>query len=235
MAIRKRSELKRSTVIAVTWCVISLFAAVAVGMIGRVLMPTHLATASASETIFLHMTVDLFPPLLAGLVLSGILAASMSSSDSYMLIASSALARDLVKGAFKKNANDRFIMWIARVTLLLVTGFGIWTALAGSDTIFRVVSYAWAGLGAAFGPLVLFSLFWKRTTLPGAVAGMFTGGVMVVVWKNWIGKLGGYFGVYELLPAFVLSAVVIFTVSLLTREPSDEIEKEFDLAKTAAL
>ncbi len=235
MAIRKRSELKRSTVIAVTWCVISLFAAVAIGMIGRVLMPTRLATASASETIFLHMAVDFFPPLLAGLVLSGILAASMSSSDSYMLIASSALARDLVKGAFKRNASDTTIMWIARVTLLLVTGFGIWTALAGGDTIFRVVSYAWAGLGAAFGPLVLFSLFWKRTTLPGAAAGMFTGGVMVVVWKNWIGKLGGYFGVYELLPAFALSVVVIFVVSLLTKEPSNEIEKEFDLAKTASL
>lgn len=233
MAIRRGSELKRSTVIAMTWCVISLFAAVAIGMIGRVLMPTHLATASASETVFLHMAVDFFPPILAGLVLSGILAASMSSSDSYMLIASSALARDLVKGVFKKSASEKAIMWIARITLLLVTLFGIWVSLAGSDTIFRVVSYAWAGLGAAFGPLMLFSLFWKRTTLAGAVAGMFTGGLMVIVWKNWISKLGGYFGVYELLPAFVLSALAIFVVSLLTREPSDEIKKEFDLAKTA--
>jgi sodium/proline symporter len=233
MAIRKSSELKRSTVIAVTWCVISLFAAVAIGMIGRALMPTLLGTASASETIFLRMAVQFLPPLLAGLVLSGILAASMSSCDSYMLIVSSALANDLVRGVLKRNASERAIMWLARVTLLLVTLFGIWVALAGSDTIFRVVSYAWAGLGAAFGPLMLFSLFWKRTTLPGAVAGMFTGGVMVVVWKNWIGPLGGYFGVYELLPAFVLSAIAIFAVSLLTKEPSDEIKKEFDLAKTS--
>ncbi len=233
MAIRKSSELTRSRIIAVTWCVISLFAAVAIGMIGRALMPTRLTTASASETVFLHMAVDLFPPLLAGLVLSGILAASMSSSDSYMLIASSALARDLVKGAFKKDASERAIMWIARITLLLVTGFGVWVALSGSDTIFRVVSYAWAGLGAAFGPLMLFSLFWKRTTLAGAVAGMFTGGATVVVWKNGISKLGGYLAVYELLPAFVLSAIVILMVSLLTKEPSETIKTEFDLAKTS--
>ena len=232
MAIRKNSQLTMSRIIAVTWCVISLFAAVAIGMIGRALMPTHLATASASETVFLSMAARFFPPVLAGLVLSGILAASMSSSDSYMLIASSALAKDLVKGVLKKNASDTAIMWIARVTLLLVTLFGIWVALAGSDSIFRVVSYAWAGLGAAFGPLMLFSLFWKRTTLPGAVAGMFTGGATVIVWKTWISKIGAYFAVYELLPAFILSAVMIFVVSLLTREPSDEIKKEFDLAKT---
>lgn len=232
MAIRKNSELAKARIIAVTWCVISLFAAVAIGMIGRAFMPTHLTTASASETVFLHMAVDFFPPILAGFVLSGILAASMSSSDSYMLIASSALANDLVRGVLKRNASDKAIMWIARVTLLLVTLFGVWVALEGGGSIFRVVSYAWAGLGAAFGPLMLFSLFWKRTTLPGAVAGMFTGGVMVVVWKNWISKLGPYFEVYELLPAFVLSAIAIFAVSLLTREPSDEIKREFDLAKT---
>jgi len=107
--------------------------------------------------------------------------------------------------------------------------------LEGSSSIFRVVSYAWAGLGAAFGPLMLFSLFWKRTTLAGAAAGMFAGGAMVVVWKNWISKLGGYFGIYELLPAFILSALAIFAVSLLTREPSDEIKEEFDLAKTGTL
>lgn len=232
MAIRKNIELRLSMIIAVTWCVISLFAAVAIGMIGRSIMPTALATASASETIFLRMAVAFFPPILAGLVLSGILAASMSSSDSYMLIASSALANDLVRGVLKRNASERAIMWIARITLLLVTGFGIWTALTGSDSIFRVVSYAWAGLGAAFGPLMLFSLFWKRTTLAGAVAGMFTGGVAVVVWKNVIAKLGGYFAVYELLPAFVLSALAIVVVSLLTKPPSEEIQKEFDLART---
>jgi sodium/proline symporter len=104
-------------------------------------------------------------------------------------------------------------------------------AITGNDSIFRVVSYAWAGLGASFGPLVLFSLFWKRTTLPAAVAGMLSGGVMVVVWKNAIARLGGPFAIYELLPAFVLSCVVIVVVSLATRKPSADIEREFEQAK----
>jgi len=157
----------------------------------------------------------------------------MSSSDSYMLIASSALANDIVKGLLKKNASEQFIMWVARITLLLVTIFGVWVALSGNDSIFRVVSYAWAGLGASFGPIILFSLFWKRTTLQGAVAGMFTGGIMVVVWKEFISRIGGYFSVYELLPAFVLSSLAIFAVSLLTPPPSKEIQEEFDTARSA--
>lgn len=231
MAIRKSSEIKFSRIIAVTWCVISLFAAVAIGMTGRALYPTLLVTASGAETIFIHMAVNLFTPILAGLVLAGILAASMSSSDSYMLIASSALANDLVRGLLKRDASDRTIMWIARITLVLITLFGIWISLSGSDSIFRVVSYAWAGLGAAFGPLILFSLYWKRTNLAGAVAGMFTGGAMVVIWKVFIAKLGGCFGVYELLPAFILSSIVIFAVSLLTAPPSTEIQAEFDKAR----
>jgi sodium/proline symporter len=138
-----------------------------------------------------------------------------------------------VKGLLKKNASEQFIMWVARITLLLVTIFGVWVALSGNDSIFRVVSYAWAGLGASFGPIILFSLFWKRTTLQGAVAGMFTGGIMVVVWKEFISRIGGYFSVYELLPAFVLSSLAIFAVSLLTPPPSKEIQKEFDTARSA--
>jgi sodium/proline symporter len=105
-------------------------------------------------------------------------------------------------------------------------------ACSGNQSIFRVVSYAWAGFGASFGPLVLFSLFWKRTTFPAAVAGMLTGGAMVVVWKQCIAPLGGVFAVYELLPAFVLSTLVIVTVSLLTKKPSAEIEREFEAART---
>lgn len=235
MAISSPAKVRESRLIAVTWCVISLFAAVAIGMVGRALLPGLLTTAGASETVFIHMAVSFFPPVVAGLVLSGILAASMSSSDSYMLIASSALANDLVKGLIKKDASERFVMWVARVTLLLVTAFGVWVALSGSDSIFRVVSYAWAGLGAAFGPLMLFSLFWKRTNLPGAVAGMLVGGVAVVVWKEFVGKLGGAFGVYELLPAFVLSSIAIVVVSLLTKPPAAEIVEEFDRVDTAAL
>ena len=233
MAIRKSSELKKSRIIAVTWCVISLFAAVAIGFIGRALLPGLLTTGSDSEKIFLHMAVDFFPPILAGVVLSGILAASMSSSDSYMLIASSALSKNIIGGLIKKNASDKLIMWSARITLVLVTIFGTWIALSGSTSIFRVVSYAWAGLGAAFGPLMLFSLFWKRTNLPGAIAGMISGGVTVVLWKEVISHIGGYFAVYELLPAFIISSAFIVVVSLLTKKPSKEIVAEFESVKSA--
>ena len=235
MAIEKASKIRDARIIAVTWCFISLFAAVAIGMIGRSLMPGLLTTASASETIFIHLAVDFFPPLLAGIVLSGIIAASISSSDSYMLIASSSLANDLVQNLSKKPVSDKTIMWLARATQVFVTGFGIWVALSGNTSIFRVVSYAWAGLGAAFGPLMLFSLFWKRTTFQGAVAGMLTGGGMVFVWKNLIARLGGFWGVYELLPAFILSCIVIFAVSLLTAKPSVEIETEFERAKVSTV
>lgn len=233
MAIRKSSEIKKSRIIAIVWCVISLFAAIAIGFIGRALMPTLLTTAGEAETIFIEMATSFFPPVIAGLALAGILAASMSSSDSYMLIASSALSKNIFSGLIKKNASEKQIMWVARITLVLVTGFGTWVALSGSDSIFKVVSYAWAGLGAAFGPLMLFSLFWKRTTLPGAIAGMVSGGVMVVLWKEVISGLHEFFAIYELLPAFLISSVMIFAVSLLTKKPSKEIEDEFEAARTA--
>jgi sodium/proline symporter len=201
--------------------------------VGRAYSPALLRTAGDSETIFLHMALDFFPPVLAGLVLSGILAASMSSSDSYMLIASSALANDLVKVFVKKDLSDKVIMFIARIAILGITCFGIAIALSGNDSIFKIVSYAWAGFGASFGPLILFSLFWKRTTLAGAVAGMVTGGGMVIIWKNVISKAGGVFGVYELLPAFILSCLVIFVVSLVTPKPDAEIAADFEKVKAA--
>jgi sodium/proline symporter len=150
-----------------------------------------------------------------------------------MLIASSAVSNDIVKGIIKKDADEALVMWIARAAMLAVTVFGVIMALSGNESIFRIVSYAWAGLGAAFGPLILFSLFWKRTTFPAAVAGMVSGGVMVILWKNVIAKAGGVFAVYELLPAFIISALVIWIVSLLTAKPPAEIEAEFEKAKSA--
>jgi len=233
MAIKKTSMIRRSLTIAVVWCFIAQLAAVAIGLVGRAIFPGIFETGSAAESIFIRLSGNFFPPVLAGVIISGILAASMSSCDSYMLIVSSSLANDIYKDVFKKDASETSVLWIARISMLLVALFGILVAVSGNQSIFRVVSYAWAGLGAAFGPLVLFSLFWKRTTFAGAVAGMVTGGVMVVIWKNFIAKLGGPFAVYELLPAFIISCLVILIVSLATEKPSAEIEKEFETAKTA--
>ena len=231
MAIKKTTMIRSSMRIAIIWCFIAQTAAVLIGIIGRAYMPALLTTAGDAENIFVLLSTRFFPPLLAGIVLSGILAASMSTCDSQMLIVASSLANDLFKGVVKKNASESTVLWVARVAMLLVTIFAIFTAISGNQSIFRVVSYAWAGFGASFGPLVLFSLFWKRTTFPAAIAGMLTGGIMVVVWKNVIAKAGGVFAVYELLPAFILSSLAIVIVSLITQKPSADIEKEFEAAK----
>jgi len=232
MAINKASELKKSRRIAIIWCAISLLAAVGIGLIGRSLYPAVLLTRSEAENIFIVMSTGLLPAFLAGIVMSGILAATMSSSDSYLLIASSALSRDIYKGIFKKDASDKQVMLASRITLLLVALFGIIIALDENSVIFKVVSFAWAGFGATFGPIIIFSLFWKRTTRAGAIAGMLTGGGMVFIWNLLISRLGGVFAIYELLPAFLLSCIAIVLVSLLTKEPDKAVLDEFEAAKT---
>lgn len=232
MAINKSSEVKKSRRIAIIWCAISLLAAVAIGLIGRTLYPAKLLTRSDAENIFIVMSTGLLPAFLAGIVMSGILAATMSSSDSYLLIASSALSRDIFKGIFKKDATDKQVMIASRITLLLVSLFGILIALDENSVIFQVVSFAWAGFGATFGPIILFSLFWKRTTRAGAIAGMLTGSSMVFIWNKLISRLGGVFAIYELFPAFVLSCIAIVIVSLVTKKPDQAILDEFEKAKT---
>jgi len=231
MAINKTDELTKSRRIAIIWCVISLLAAVGIGLTGRSLYPAELLTRSDAENIFIVMSTGLLPAFLAGIVMSGILAATMSSSDSYLLIASSALSRDIFKGIFKRDATDKQVMLVSRITLLIVSLFGIIIALDENSVIFKVVSFAWAGFGATFGPVILFSLFWKRTTRAGALAGMFTGGSMVFIWNMLISRLGGVFAIYELFPAFVLSCIAIIIVSLLTKEPGQAVLDEFEAAK----
>ena len=233
MAIRKTDELVRARRIATVWVVISLAAAVLIGMMGRAMFPVHetLNTASGAENVFIVLSRHLLPPLLAGLVMAGILAATISSSDSYLLIAASAVSLNIFKGILKKDASDKQVMTMSRIILLLIAVVGVIIAMDENSVIFTIVSFAWAGFGAVFGPIMLFSLFWKRTTQAGAVAGMVTGGVMVFLWKLVLKPLGGVFGIYELFPAFVLSCLVILVVSLLTPVPSAQIQQEFDLAR----
>lgn len=231
MAIRDPKELKKSRLVAVTWVAISLIAAVLIGLVGTALFtyysPNGLITGN-QETIFIQMAMKLMPPVLAGIMMSGIMAATMSTSDSQLLITASAISQNLFKGYIKKDASERTVMWVSRITIIIVTIVAAILALDQDSSIFRLVSYAWAGFGAAFGPLILFSLFWRRITLAGAVSGMVTGGVMVVLWKNVISKLSDYLNVYELLPAFIISCIVIVAVSLLTPPPSKEIQDEFE-------
>ena len=233
MAIRKEGELKQSRRIATIWCVISLAAAVIIGIIGRSLYPVEetLATASGAENVFVVLSQALLPAVLAGIIMAGILAATISSSDSYLLIAASAVSKNLYEGILKKNqADDKKVMNLSRIMLFLIAVVGMIIAWDEDSVIFNIVSFAWAGFGATFGPVMLFSLFWKRINRPGAIAGMLSGGVMVFVWNLLLKPMGGIFGIYELFPAFVISCIVIIVVSLATEAPSGEIEKEFELA-----
>ncbi len=233
MAIRKPSELKMSRRIATVWVVISLFIAVLIGVIGRALFNNNeaLNTASSAESIFLFISQSYLPPLIAGVIMAGVLAATISSSDSYLLIAASAFSKNIYGGLFRRKASDKEIMLVSRIILIVISIIGVVIAWNENSVIFKIVSFAWAGFGATFGPLMLFSLFWKRTNQIGAIAGMLVGGITVFVWKLVLNPIGGVFAIYELLPAFILSSITIVVVSLLTKAPEKDVLDKFDEAK----
>ena len=235
MAIRQASEIKRSRIIATVWCVISLAAAVLIGIIGRSLLPVDeaLNTASKAESILIVMSTEYLPLIFAGLIMAGILAATISSSDSYLLIASSAVSVNIFKGIIKKDkVEEKHVMWVSRIVLIAIALVGVIIAWKEDSVIFSLVSFAWAGFGATFGPIMLFSLFWKRTTRTGVIAGMLAGGISVFVWKlvfkQFLAATIPFFGLYELLPAFIISSIAIVIGSLLSKEPEKEILDEFE-------
>ena len=233
MGIRSEAELTRSRRVAIVWVVISMAAAVLIGITARSIPGFGYLSNSAAENVFIDASVRFLPPILAGFACAGVLAASISSSDSYLLISASAVSQNLYRGIFKKDATEKQVLWCSRLTLVVITLIAMLIARNSDSTIFGITSFAWAGFGAAFGPLMLFSLFWKRTTYPAAIAGMVAGGAMVFFWKLVLNPLGGIWGVYCLLPAFLLSSLVIFVVSLLSPEPAKEIAEEFDAVRTA--
>ena len=228
MGIRSDKELTRSRRVACIWLFIAMSAAVLIGIVGRSVDGISYLSNAEAENIFIDTATTFLPPILAGFACAGILAASISSSDSYLLISTSALAENIYHGIFKKNAKDKEIMWVSRIAMAVITIIAMIIAWDSNSTIFGITSFAWAGFGATFGPLMLFSLFWKRTTQIGAIAGMLSGGIMVFFWELVINPLGGIWSIYSLLPAFIFSSIVIFVVSLLTKKPSAEIEQEFE-------
>ena len=232
MGIRSEKELTRSRRVAIIWLFIAMSAAVLIGVVGRSVAGLSYLSNSAAENIFIDTATAFLPPILAGFACAGILAASISSSDSYLLISTSALAENLFHGILKKNASQRQILWVSRIAMVAITLLAMFIAWDSDSTIFGITSFAWAGFGATFGPLMLFSLFWKRTTYAGALAGMVSGGAMVFVWKLLVKPLGGAFAIYELLPAFLISCAVIVLVSLATGKPSAEIEADFEAVRS---
>jgi sodium/proline symporter len=236
MAIEDENKLKTSRRIASIWVVISMAVAVFIGLIGYSMSKVgaiKMLSGSESETIIVRIA-DLLsqkgvvPALLAGIILAGILASTMSTADSQLLAASSAVSSDML--GEKLQTNDKAGMIAARITLVIIAVFAVILARDPNSSVFNIVSFAWAGFGAAFGPVMLFSLFWKRTTGYGALAGMLSGGVMIFVWKYMVRPLGGAWDIYELLPAFIIACVMIVVVSLLTPAPEQGIIDEFDEA-----
>lgn len=237
MGIRDENELKTSRRIAAVWVVLSMAVAILIGIIGYSVSLTGaipmLKTTAESETIIIQMATlmsknGVFFALMAGIILAGILAATMSTADSQLLAASSSIAQDLMSDYLHIEMDEKKTMRIARGTVFAIAIIAIILAWDPNSSVFRVVSFAWAGFGATFGPAMLLALFWKRANRQGILAGLIAGGVMIFVWKYMIAPMGGAFAIYELLPAFIINLVIAVVVSLMTEEPSKEIQDTFD-------
>ncbi|MDD6762944.1 MAG: sodium/proline symporter PutP [Clostridiales bacterium] len=237
MAIEDVKKLTLSRRVASVWVVISMAVGILIGVVGLGMVANGAMPALDDPERIIVVIARLISQhgalaaLLAGVILAGILAATMSTADSQLLAASSSVSQNIVKEKLAKNMSEKTTMLVARLTLVVIAVVAVILARDENSSVFRVVSFAWAGFGAAFGPVVLFSLFWKRTTKWGALAGMIAGGAMVFIWKYAIAALGGAFAIYELLPAFITGCIAIVVVSILTKAPGQEILDEFDAVK----
>lgn len=237
MAIEEEKKLSLSRRVATSWVVISMAVAIFIGVVGNGMTKAGtLEQLADSETIIVRIAslisdYGILAALLAGIILAGILAATMSTADSQLLAASSSVSQNLVGEFFGVKLDSKKSMVLARSVMVVISVIAAYLARDPESSVFRVVSFAWAGFGAAFGPVVLFALFWKRSNKWGALAGMVAGGAMVFIWKYLIAPMGGAWGIYELLPAFIVASLAIIVVSLATGEPDKEIQSIYDEVK----
>ena len=240
MAIEDEKKLTLSRRVATIWVFIAMGAAIVIGVVGlgvtKAGVLEYLDTSSTAETIMVRMAGliaehGVIAALLAGVILAGVLAATMSTADSQMLAAASSVSENIMVEFLGIKLDDKKKLLIARIAIVVIGVLGVLFALDPDSSVFRIVSFAWAGFGGAFGAVMLLSLFWKRANLQGALAGMISGGAMVFIWKFLVRPLGGVFNIYELLPAFIVSLVFMVVVSLLTKEPDESIKAEFEAAK----
>jgi len=223
-AINKPEEVAPARRIAVSWSMLTMFGAILVGMAGIAYIQPSLGSAD-SEKVFMLLVAALFHPVVAGVLLAAILAAVMSTADSQLLVSSSALAEDFYKALFRPNANDKELVMVGRMAVILVAVIAYIIALNPDSKVLDLVSYAWAGFGAAFGPTLILALYWKRMNSYGALAGIIIGGVSVVVWKQ---LQGGWFDLYEIVPGVILASLSIVIVSKMTAAPEQEIVKRHE-------
>ncbi len=224
MSIRSQKELKKSRVIGISWTAIILLMSVAVATIGKM----FLGEIADTSTVFIQMVRKIFPPVLAGICLSAILAASMSTADSQLLASASAFASDLYKPIIRKDrAGDKEMLWVSRIVVIAIAVAALFIAKdPNSGTIMGLVENAWGVFGAAFGPAILLSLFWKRFNFPGAVAGIAAGAAADILWLVVLKSTG----IYEIVPGFLIGLLVAVLVSLCTNAPSEEVKALFDEA-----
>ncbi len=229
MSIKKSSMVKKSATVAIVWVILSLGAAMLIAYYGRMLVGGELLPNGQQELIFVKLT-EMFPAFVAGILLSAIIAASMSTADSQLLVASSSFTSDIYKPVFRKGASDKEALWVGRLVVIIVSVIAYFIASSkseGAQGIMDIVGNAWGGFGSSFGPVILLSLFWKRFTYKGAIAGVVAGAVVDVLWYMF---LTSSTGIYELLPGFIAGTVAAVAVSLIDKKPSREVEKIFEAA-----
>ncbi|MBQ7598970.1 MAG: sodium/proline symporter PutP [Clostridia bacterium] len=230
MSIKKASLVKKSATVAIIWVILSLGSAIIIAILGRTFYGQELVEAGLQERIFIRFASDLFPPFIAGILLSAIVAAAMSTADSQLLVASSSFTSDIYKPVFRKNASDKEVLWVGRVVVLIVAAVAFLIASSrgeGAAAIMNMVENAWGGFGAAFGPVIILSLFWKRLTYKGAIAGVVCGAVVDVVWLL---TLSASTGVYEIVPGFLVGLIACVVVSLLDNAPEKDVVAIFEKA-----
>ena len=230
MAIEKPSMVKKSATVAIIWVAVTLFAAIVIAYFGRMFLAEELLTVGNQKLVFIEFARRLFPGFVAGLLLAAIIAASMSTADSQLLVASSSFTSDIYKPIIRKQASDKEIMWVGRIVVVIVSVVAFFIASSkgsGAQAIMNMVENAWGLFGAAFGPVVILSLFWKRFTYKGAVAGIIAGAVVDLVW---LWKLTALTGIYEILPGFVVGLIASVIFSLIDKKPSAEVEKIYEIA-----
>jgi sodium/proline symporter len=222
MALRSERDVPRATLIGMSWMVLALIGAVATGYLGIAYFAD--APIADGETVLIELIRALFNPWVAGVLMAAILAAIMSTIDSQLIVSASAITNDFYRGMVRSGASATELVWISRAAVIGVSVIALLLAMDPEAGVLDLVSYAWGGFGAAFGPVIILSLYWSRMNRNGALAGMVVGALTVILWKE---LSGGVFDVYELLPGFLLATVAIVVVSQLTGRPSVEVEKQF--------
>ena len=224
MSAKSHRELPKAKLICMSWMIIALYGAVFTGLFGAAYF-IHDPLAKP-ETVLLKLATTLFNPWVTGFFLAAVLSAIMSTIAAQLLVSSSALTEDFYHRFIRRNARPRELIWVSRATILLIASIALILASNPSGTVLHIVGYAWAGMGASFGPLILLSLFWPQITRNGALAGILVGTITVLVWKQF-GYLGGIFTLYEIVPGFLLGSIAIIATSLLGKPVSVEIKNEF--------